>query len=222
MKLVLKFSQKKKKEGKTMSNRTYLQFKQYKDDEEMNRIHKLAFNKMKDYVDDDLFDDWEWRDECIHFNKTIEIYSSELTENLIKNNPNFIPNEVIDNFHREIGRELIYKNGEDDTEGVRVVSLSKENILQLIQDCHQEIANIYKDMLKMTENPLGIEALQIRLKNKIKEWEGVASNDLVLYKDGKMDVPFPLGYSYEYLIIQLVEIINQYDWDHVDVILFNY
>lgn len=222
MKLVLKFSQKKKKEGKTMSNRTYLQFKQYKDDEEMTRIHKLAFNKMKDYVDDDLFDDWEWRDECIHFNKTIEIYSSELTENLIKNNPNFIPNEVIDNFHREIGRELIYKNREDDTEGVRVVSLSKENILQLIQDCHQEIANIYKDMLKMTENPLGIEALQIRLKNKIKEWEGVASNDLVLYKDGKMDVPFPLGYSYEYLIIQLVEIINQYDWDHVDVILFNY
>lgn len=222
MKLVLKFSQKKKKEGKTMSNRTYLQFKQYKDDEEMNRIHKLAFNKMKDYVDDNLFDDWEWRDECIHFNKTIEIYSSELTENLIKNNPNFIPNEVIDNFHREIGRELIYKNGEDDTEGVRVVALSKENILQLIQDCHQEIANIYKDMLKMTENPLGIEALQIRLKNKIKEWEGVASNDLVLYKDGKMDVPFPLGYSYEYLIIQLVEIINQYDWDHVDVILFNY
>lgn len=222
MKLVLKFSQKKKKEGKTMSNRTYLQFKQYKDDEEMNRIHKLAFNKMKDYVDDDLFDDWEWRDECIHFNKTIEIYSSELTENLIKNNPNFIPNEVIDNFHREIGRELIYKNGEDDTEGVRVVALSKENILQLIQDCHQEIANIYKDMLKMAENPLGIEALQIRLKNKIKEWEGVASNDLVLYKDGKMDVPFPLGYSYEYLIIQLVEIINQYDWDHVDVILFNY
>lgn len=205
-----------------MSNRTYLQFKQYKDDEEMNRIHKLAFNKMKDYVDDDLFDDWEWRDECIHFNKTIEIYSSELTENLIKNNPNFIPNEVIDNFHREIGRELIYKNGEDDTEGVRVVALSKENILQLIQDCHQEIANIYNDMLKMTENPLGIEALQIRLKNKIKEWEGVASNDLVLYKDGKMDVPFPLGYSYEYLIIQLVEIINQYDWDHVDVILFNY
>lgn len=205
-----------------MSNRTYLQFKQYKDDEEMNRIHKLAFNKMKDYVDDDLFDAWEWRDECIHFNKTIEIYSSELTENLIKNNPNFIPNEVIDNFHREIGRELIYKNGEDDTEGVRVVALSKENILQLIQDCHQEIANIYKDMLKMTENPLGIEALQIRLKNKIKEWEGVASNDLVLYKDGKMDVPFPLGYSYEYLIIQLVEIINQYDWDHVDVILFNY
>ena len=205
-----------------MSNRTYLQFKQYKDDEEMNRIHKLAFNKMKDYVDDDLFDDWEWRDECIHFNKTIEIYSSELTENLIKNNPNFIPNEVIDNFHREIGRELIYKNGEDDTEGVRVVALSKENILQLIQDCHQEIANIYKDMLKMTENPLGIEALQIRLKNKIKEWEGVASNDLVLYKDGKMDVPFPLGYNYEYLIIQLVEIINQYDWDHVDAILFNY
>lgn len=81
-----------------MSNRTYLQFKQYKDDEEMNRIHKLAFNKMKDYVDDDLFDDWEWRDECIHFNKTIEIYSSELTENLIKNNPNFIPNEVIDKY----------------------------------------------------------------------------------------------------------------------------
>lgn len=70
-----------------MSNRTYLQFKQYKDDEEMNRIHKLAFNKMKDYVDDDLFDDWEWRDECIHFNKTIEIYSSELTENLIKTIP---------------------------------------------------------------------------------------------------------------------------------------
>lgn len=205
-----------------MSNRTYLQFKQYKNDEERNRTHKSAFNKMKDYVDGDFFDSWEWQDKCIHFDKLLEIYSSELTEKLIKSNPNFIPNEVIDNFHKEMGRELIYKNGEDDTEGVRVVALSKENILQLIQDCHQEIANIYKDMLKMTENPLGIEAFQIRLQNKVKEWENVASNDLVLYKDGKMDVPFPLGYSYEYLIIQLVEIVNQYDWDHVDAILFNY
>lgn len=205
-----------------MSNRTYLQFKQYKDDEERNRIHKSAFNKMKDYVDDDLFDDWKWRDECIHFDKTLEIYSSELIGTLIKNNPNFIPDEVIDSFHKEMGCELICKNGEDDTEGVRVVALSKENILQLIQDCHQEIANIYNDMLAMTESSLGIEALQIRLQNKVKEWENVASNDLVLYKDGKMDVPFPLGYSYEYLIIQLVEIVNQYDWDHVDAILFNY
>lgn len=67
-----------------MSNRTYLQFKQYKDDEERNGIHKAAFNKMKDYVDDDCFDDWEWRDECIHFDKTLEIYSSELIGNLIK------------------------------------------------------------------------------------------------------------------------------------------
>lgn len=205
-----------------MSNRTYLMFKQYKDDEERNGIHKAAFNKMKDYVDDDCFDDWEWRDECIHFDKTLEIYSSELTDKLIKSNPNFIPDEVIDSFHKEMGCELICKNGEDDTEGVRVVALSKENILQLIQDCHQKIANIYKDMLAMTESSLGIEALQIKLQNKVKEWESVASNDLVLYKDGKMDVPFPLGYSYEYLIIQLVEIVNQYDWDHVDVILFNY
>lgn len=121
-----------------------------------------------------------------------------------------------------MGCELICKNGEDDTEGVRVVAISKENILQLIQDCHQEIANIYKDMLAMTESSLGIEALRIRLQNRVKEWENVASNNLVLYKDGKIDVPFPLGFSYEYLIIQLVEIINQYDWDHVDAILFNY
>ena len=205
-----------------MSNRTYLQFKQYKDDEERNGIHKAAFNKMKDYVDDDCFNDWEWRDECIHFDKTLEIYSSELIGNLIKNNPNFIPDEVIDSFHKEMGCELICKNGEDDTEGVRVVAISKENILQLIQDCHQEIANIYKDMLAMTESSLGIEALRIKLQNRVKEWENVASNNLVLYKDGKMDVPFPLGFSYEYLIIQLVEIINQYDWDHVDAILFNY
>ena len=158
----------------------------------------------------------------IFFDKTIEIYSSELIVKLIKNNPNFIPDEVIDTFHKEMGCKLICKNGEDDTEGVRVVSLFKENILQLIQDCHQEIANIYKDMLAMTESSLGIEALQIRLQNKVKEWENVASNNLVLYKDGKMDVPFPLGFSYEYLIIQLVEIVNQYDWDHVDAILFNY
>lgn len=205
-----------------MSNRTYLQFKQYKDDEERNGIHKAAFNKMKDYVDDDCFDDWEWRDECIHFDKTLEIYSSELIGNLIKNNPNFIPDEVIDSFHKEMGCELICKNGEDDTEGVRVVAISKENILQLIQDCHQEIANIYKDMLAMTESSLGIEALQIRLQNRVKEWENVASNNLVLYKDGKMDVPYPLDSSYQYEAMVLIDIINDYDWDCIDVMLYGY
>lgn len=39
-------------------------------------------------------------------------------------------------------------------------------------------------------------------------------------KDGKLKVPYPLSWSYEYTIIQLIEIVNKYDWDCVDAVLY--
>lgn len=211
-------------EDTAMSGNACLEIKQYKNAAEKMSIRKKAYEKMYQYVDNEGtdFDEDKWREDCFDFDEIFNFLPSESVQKLIKNRPGFVPDVEIDKFRAEIGNDFLVKEDEKDFDCLRVVSISKEDIILLIKEYHQEIANIYKDMLAMTESSLGIEALQIRLQNKVKEWENVASNNLVLYKDGKMDVPFPLGFSYEYLIIQLVEIVNQYDWDHVDAILFNY
>lgn len=41
-----------------------------------------------------------------------------------------------------------------------------------------------------------------------KEWEYAANEGVEYNNEGKIDIPFPLAWSYEYLIIQLIHILN--------------
>lgn len=207
-----------------MSN-ACLEIKQYKDAAEKMSVRQKAYEKMYQYVDIfGWFDEDKWREDCFDFDEIFEFLPSPSVQKFVKNRPGFVPDIEIDKFRAKVGEDFFIKEDEKDSDCLRVVSISKEDVLFLIKEYHQVIANNYRWMLEKAESKDSweIETLQDHLKSKAKEWESVASNDLVLYKDGKIDVPFPLGYSYEYLIIQLVEIVNQYDWDHVDAILFNY
>lgn len=207
-----------------MSYRTNLAIRQYKDVAEKEAVHKKAYSKMLGYVDKDgdFFDEDRWRDKCFDFDEDFEINSSDLTMSMIRNNPNFIPDSVIDDFRAKTGQEFLFKEGEKDLDGLRVVSISKEDVLCFIRDYHQAIADSYKKMADLAKDPnwLNLDELQAGLQKLNIVWEATASRGIMLNKDGKLKVPYPLSWSYEYTIIQLIEIVNKYDWDCVDAILY--
>lgn len=207
-----------------MSYETYIAIRQYKDSAEKETVHKEAYSKMWGYVDKDgdFFDEDRWRNKCFNFDEDFEINSSDLTMSMIRNNPNFIPDSVIDDFRAKTGQEFLIKKGEYDLDGLRVVSISKEDMIHLIQDYYQAIANSYKKLLQLSKDAdeLSMEQLQFSLDSRIKNWEYAANNGVMLDKYGKLEMPYPLAWSYEYLIVQLVDMVNKYDWDCVDAVLY--
>lgn len=205
-----------------MSYETCLVIRQYKDDAEKEAVHKEAYLKMLRYINGDYFDESEWRKDCFSFDKKLEIQSSDLTMSMIRNNSNFIPEKVIDDFRAKTGKDFLIKKGEHDLDGLRVVSVSKEDVIRLIRSYCQSIADSYKKMLSLAKDPnwLNLDELQTRLDNRVKDWEGTAIRGVKLNKDNKLEIPYPLAWSYEYLIAQLIEIVNKYDWDCVDAVLY--
>lgn len=205
-----------------MSYETCLVIRQYKDDAEKEAVHKEAYLKMLRYINGDYFDESEWRKDCFSFDKKLEIQSSDLTMSMIRNNSNFVPEKVIDNFRAKTGKDFLIKKGEYDLDGLRVVSISKEDVIRLIRSYCQSIADSYKKMLSLAKDPnwLNTDELQTKLDNRVKDWEGTAIRGIKLNKDDKIEIPYPLAWSYEYLIAQLIEIVNKYDWDCVDAVLY--
>lgn len=207
-----------------MSYETCLAIRQYKNEAEKEAVHKEAFLKMQEYVDKDgnYFDESEWRKNCFDFDEKLEIYASDSTMSMIRNNPNFIPEKVIDDFRAKTGKDFLIKKGEHDLDGLRVVSVSKEDVIRLIRSYCQSIADSYKKMLSLAKDPnwLNMDELQTRLDNRVKDWEGTAIRGIKLNKDGKLKIPYPLSWSYEYTIIQLIEVVNKYNWDCVDAVLY--
>lgn len=207
-----------------MSYRTHLAIRQYKDNAEKEAVRKEAYSKMWMYVDKDgdFFNEDDWRNNCFNFDEDFEINSSDLTMSMIRNNPNFISDSVIDDFRAKTGQEFLIKKGEYDLDGLRVVSISKEDMIRLIQDCYQTIANSYKRLLQLSKDAdeLSMEQLQFSLDSRVKDWEYAANDGITLNKEGKLEMPYPLAWSYEYLIVQLVDMVNKYDWDCVDAVLY--
>lgn len=207
-----------------MSYETCLAIRQYKNEAEKEAVHKEAFFKMREYVDKggNYFDESEWRKNCFDFDEELEIYASDSTMSMIRNNPNFVSEKVIDDFRAKTGKDFLIKKGEYDLDGLRVVSVSKEDVTCLIRSYCQSIADSYKKMLSLAKdaNWLNLDELQTRLDNRVKDWEGTAIRGIKLNKDGKLKIPYPLSWSYEYTIIQLIEVVNKYNWDCVDAVLY--
>ena len=207
-----------------MSYRTHLAIRQYKDNIEKEAVRKEAYSKMWMYVDKDgdFFSEDDWRNDCFDFDEELEIYTSDSSMSMIRNNPNFVPEKVIDDFRTKTGQEFLIKKGEYDLDGLRVVSISKEDMIRLIQDCYQTIASFYKRLLQLSKDAdeFSIDKLQLSLESRVKDWEYAANDGITLNKEGKLEMPYPLAWSYEYLIVQLVDMVNKYDWDCVDAVLY--
>lgn len=93
----------------------------------------------------------------------------------------------------------------------------------MIKDCYLAIAKNYKQNLEWTKDPdLCMFFLRPRMEFALKDWEIGAEKCVKLNADGKMDVPYPLDSSYQYEAMVLIDIINDYDWDCIDVMLYGY
>lgn len=77
-------------------------------------------------------------------------------------------------------------------------------------------------MLEKTESKdfWELDTLQDHLKSKAKEWEYGANNELSLNEDDKLETPWPLSWSMERIIVELIELVNKFDWDNVDAALY--
>lgn len=207
-----------------MGYREYLAIKQYNSIEEKMLHRESMFRKIQEYVDVDegSLDCHKWMKQCVKFDKIIEVGATDYTGELIYKNKGFIPDAIVDELNENAKRCIIEKTGKDDINGLRIVALSKEDVLYMVQDYHQQVANRYKNLLNMTKVEWETNLLKFNLKAMAKEWEYAANERVEYNNEGKIDIPFPLAWSYEYLIIQLIHILNQYDWEYIDVALYGY
>lgn len=210
-----------------MGYKTYLNVKQYASKEEREEVRNKFFSEITDYCkgeDDYIFFDYhEWIKNSICFDKEMEIGDTNLIDSLIRKNKSFIPDDVVDSINDRFDTPLLDKNADDDPDGLRLVSLSKDDVVEMIRDCYLAIAKNYKQNLEWAKDPdLCMFFLQPRMEFALKDWEIGAEKCVKLNADGKMDVPYPLDSSYQYEAMVLIDIINNYDWDCIDVMLYGY
>ena len=210
-----------------MGYRTYLSLKQYTSKEEREEVRNKFFSEIADYCkgeDDYIFFDYhEWIKESVCFNEKMQIGDSDLTCSLIRKNQSFIPDDVVDSVNSRFNTQLLDKNADDDPDGLRLVSLSKDDVVEMIKDCFLAVAKNYKQDLEWAKDPdLCMFFLQPRIESSIIDLEIGAEKCVKLNADGKMDVPYPLDSSYQYEAMVLINIINNYDWECIDVMLYGY
>lgn len=209
-----------------MGYRTYLSLKQYASKEEREEARSKFFSEIIDYCkgeDDYIFFDYhEWIKESVCFNKKMQIGDTDLVDAFIRKNKSFIPDDVVDLVNNKFKKQVLDKNADNDPDGLRLVSLSKDDVVEMIRDCYLAIAENYKQNLEWANDPdLYMFFLQ-RMKSSIIGWEMGAEKCVKLNADGKMDVPYPLDSSYQYEAMVLINIINNYDWECIDVMLYGY
>lgn len=208
-----------------MGYRTYLSLKQYASKKEREEVRNKFFSEIADYCkgeDDYIFFDYhEWIKKSVCFNEKMQIGDTNLIDNLIRKNKSFIPDDVVDSINNRFNTPLLDKNADDDPDGLRLVSLSKDDVVEMIRDCYRAITNNYKQKLEEVVN-LCMLSLEHRLEYSIGCWEIGAEECVKLNADGKMDIPYPLDNTLEYEIMVLIDIINNYDWECIDVVLYGY
>lgn len=209
-----------------MGYRTYLSLKQYASKEEREEARSKFFSEISDYCkgeDDYIFFDYhEWIKESVCFSEKMQIGDTDLVDAFIRKNKSFIPDDVVDLVNNKFKKQVLDKNADNDPDGLRLVSLSKDDVVEMIRDCYLAIAENYKQNLEWANDPdLYMFFLQ-RMKSSIIGWEMGAEKCVKLNADGKMDVPYPLDSSYQYEAMVLINIINNYDWECIDVMLYGY
>lgn len=60
-----------------------------------------------------------------------------------------------------------------------------------------------------------------KIEHEVCEWK-YTSKAMHLDKNGKLDLPYTIAWSCYYQIIELTHLINDYDWNQIDVVLESY
>lgn len=211
-----------------MGYRTYLSLKQYASKEEREEVRNKFFSEITDYceredIDYLYFHYIDWMRKSVCFDKEIQVGDTNLVDAFIRKNKSFIPDDVVNSVNNKFKKQVLDKNADDDPDGLRLVSLSKDDVVEMIRDCYLAIAKNYKQKLEWAKDAdLCMFFLQPRIESSIRGWETGAEKCVKLNADGKMDLPYPLDDTFEYEIMVLLETINNYAWECIDVVLYGY
>ena len=181
-----------------MGYRTYLSLKQYASKEEREEVRNKFFSEITDYIENKdididyiYFNYFDWMKKSVCFNKEMQIGDTNLIDTLIRKNKSFIPDDVVDSVNNKFKTQVLNKNADDDPDGLRLVSLSKDDVVEMIRDCYLAIAQNYKRKLEWAEDAdFCMFFLRPSIESAIRGWEMGAEKYVKLNADGKMDIPY--------------------------------
>lgn len=141
-----------------MSYVTCISVRQYNSKEEKEKVHGIAFSKLIEYVYGDFgtghsrFMAKEWIRE--QFNPNIDNYIIDGTYQVgefIDKNAGLIPENLIQQFYKEFGHDVLHGIPDEDTEGLRFVILTKQNLIELIRERCEIISDELEDKTKFVD-----------------------------------------------------------------------
>lgn len=225
--------------GDKMSYITCISVRQYESKEEKEKVHAIAFSKLIEYVYGDFgtgysrFMAKEWIRE--QFNPNIDNYIIDGTYQIgefIDKNTGFIPENLIQQFYKEFGHDVLHGIPDEDTEGLRIVTLTKQNLIELIRERCEIIGDELKDKTKFVDidyENLSPKRQKVFVTDLLKAFRNESSNWKRAAKYVRLDekgrvcwTPCVVDQSYRDEISWLSEIVNNYNWDCIDVILCGY
>ena len=83
----------------------------------------------------------------------MQIGDTDLVDAFIRKNKSFIPDDVVDLVNNKFKKQVLDKNADNDPDGLRLVSLSKDDVVEMIRDCYLAIAENYKQNLEWANDP---------------------------------------------------------------------
>ena len=141
-----------------MSYATCISVRQYNSKEEKEKVHTVAFSKLIEYIYGDFgtghsrFLAKEWIRE--QFNPNIDNYIIDGTYQVgefIDKNAGLIPENLIQQFYKEFGHDVLHGIPDEDTEGLRFVTLTKQNLIELIRERCEIISDELEDKTKFVD-----------------------------------------------------------------------
>ena len=221
-----------------MGRDAYINVKIYRSKEEKERLHQKAFSQFDKYIQPypykDLsdFDADNWFEKEIKFDKKIYVTPINIVCNLIKSKNSFIPEEIARQYYEKYQEDILSALPEYDYDGLRKVVLEKGDVISIIQDfCRDEarkyecqIDNLFLNEYKKDDCEFMafiLDDILKKIEGEVREWK-YTSKKMHLDKNGKLDLPYTIVWSYYYQIIELTHLINDYDWNQIDVVLESY
>ena len=213
-----------------MSYRTYINIKKYTSKIQKEKQKEEALKHLNNYIDETMdcayFDNHEWIQKEVQFDEQIQISTTDTVMRMICGNDSYIPKGIGKTYKKKYGYDILTAYADEDIDGLRMVKVSKEDILKMVQNLCDEKANIFKKWHKQlldiqnSNDPVSMFDLEQTFTFYENNW--YATQGFFMLEKGNINTPYMLKTSLEYEMMQLIHIVNDYDWDCIDVMVQGY
>lgn len=220
-----------------MGRDAYINVKIYSSKEEKERLHQKAFSQLDKYIhtypykDSSYFEKDDWFNNEIMFDKEINVTPTDTVCDLIQSKSSFIPEEIAKQYYEKYQEDILMVLPEYDNDGLRRVVLEKDDVLSIVQSCCRDeekkyecqIDNLFlKEYKKDDCNFMAfiLDDILKKIESEVREWK-YTSKKMQLNENGKLELPYTIIWSCYYQIIELAHLINDYDWNRIDVVLYS-